>query len=50
SYPTASTINRPSRLMTEDTAATDADGFTLVQRKRRVKPSSGSCTNSKLAS
>ncbi|KAG0420705.1 hypothetical protein HPB47_003340 [Ixodes persulcatus] len=31
--------------MTEDTAATDADGFTLVQRKRRVKPSSGSCTN-----
>ncbi|KAG0421156.1 hypothetical protein HPB47_002918, partial [Ixodes persulcatus] len=45
SYPTASTINRPSRQMTEGTAATDADGFTLVQRKRRVKPSSGSCTN-----
>lgn len=31
-------------------ASTDADGFSLIQRKKRVKPSSGSCAGSKLSS
>lgn len=31
-------------------ASKDADGFTLVRRKKRVKPSSGSCESSKLSS
>ncbi|CAN7940035.1 unnamed protein product [Ixodes hexagonus] len=36
--------------VTAPKASTDADGFTHIQRKKRVRPSSGSCASSKLSS